>query len=510
MKKTMTKITAVIATLLLTFSMFAFTVTAAPRIADTDKGSITVTNVTDNATATAYKILNVKYDYDANQPSNPEYYWADEVKDYIAMNYRNYINDDGSVNEEAYTKLNENSAKSADFFSDIALAIKEGTITLTGTSNGQGNTTISNLEMGSYLVLIEGGVKVYQPIAVNVVPTYNEAQDEWAIDNQAITNTKSTAPTVDKTADKTSVSVNDKVSYTVTATVPSYPANATANQFVVSDKLPAGLTYNGDVKVYGVGTGDSVTELAETTAYTVSTSRPDNKGTVDFAVSLVYDEVSTYKSIKVVYTATANKDIVLGQAGNVNTAYIDYNNNPYDNSSWKDDSDTATVHTYGIDITKVDKKNHDTTLEGAEFTLSSTDGGTAIKFVKTENGRYKVADASQTADAVETLVTVTGGKLYIEGLKAGTYYLKETKAPTGGYKVPSSSFEITIADDDNDGNVNDAESAYVAQVIENTTGYTLPSTGGMGTVMFTVGGIVLVALGAGMIVVLRKKSKTAE
>ncbi|MDO4363741.1 MAG: SpaH/EbpB family LPXTG-anchored major pilin [Clostridia bacterium] len=508
MKKIMTKITAVIATLLLTFSMFTFTVTAAPRIADTDKGSITVTNVTDNATATAYKILNVKYDYDANQPSNPEYYWADEVKEFVKNNYPDYISADGSVNEEKYSSMTADQSKK--FFEDVALAIKEGTITLAGTSNGQGNTTISNLEMGSYLVLIEGGVKVYQSIAVNVVPTYNEAQDEWAIDNQTITNTKSTAPTVDKTADKTNVSVNEKVSYTVTATVPSYPANATANQFVVSDKLPAGLTYNGDVKVYGVGTGDSVTELAENTAYTVSTSRPDNKGTVDFAVSLVYNQVSTYKTIKVVYTATANKDIVLGQAGNVNTAYIDYNNNPYDNGSWKDDSDTATVHTYGIDITKVDKKNHDTTLAGAEFTLSATNGGEAIKFVKTENGRYKVADASQTADAVDTLVTVTSGKLYIEGLKAGTYYLKETKAPTGGYKVPLSAFEITIADDDNDGNVNDAESAYVAQVIENTTGYTLPSTGGMGTVMFTVGGIVLVALGAGMIVVLRKKSKTAE
>lgn len=509
MKKMMTKITAVVTTLLLTLSMFALTATAAPKITNAEKGSITVENITDNATATAYKILDVKYDYTANQPANPEYFWADEVKAFVTANYADFINTaDGSVNEEKYSAMSSEDSKK--FFSDIALAIKNGTITLTGTSNGTGSTTLSSLEMGSYLVLIEGGVKVYQPIAVNVIPKYNEGTGEWEIDNQTITNTKSTAPTIEKKADKKNVSVNEKVSYTVTATVPSYPANATANQFVISDKLPAGLTYNGDVVVYGVGVGDADTKLTETTDYTVSTSRPNGGDTVDFAVALKYDQVKTYSSIKVIYTATANKDLVLGTAGNVNNAFIDYNNNPYQTDSWKDDTASAKVYSYGINITKVDQKNHNTKLAGAQFTLSATNGGEEIKFVKTADGTYKVADATQTADAVTTLETIAEGKLVIEGLAAGTYYLKETKAPAGGYRVPSTPFEITVADDDNDGNVNGEADAYVKQLVENSTSFTLPSTGGMGTVMFTVGGIVLVALGATMIVVLRKKAKSAE
>ncbi len=506
-KKLITKITAVFAALMLTLSMFATSALAA-GITNTDKGSITVTNVVDSATATAYKILNVKYDYTADQPASPEYFWADEVKDYVRAHYATYINADDSVNEEVYSAISADDSKT--FFADLALAIKNGTITLTGTSNGAGNTTINNLEMGTYLVLIEGGVKVYQPIAVNVIPTYNDGTGEWSIDNQTITNTKSTAPTVEKTANVKNASVNEQVEFTITATVPSYPENATANQFVISDKLPDGFTYNSDVKVYGVGADSTETILAAGTAYTVSTERPNALGTVDFALALKYAEVKGYSSIKVTYTATADKDFVLGTAGNVNTAFIDYNNNPYEDTSWKSDDSKATVYSYGIDITKVDKADHNKKLEGAEFTLSATDGGAAIKFVKTAEGVYKVADATQTADATETLVTVTDGKLQIEGLKAGTYYLKETKAPAGGYKVPSKAFEITIADDDNDGNVNGATSAYVSQEIENSTTYQLPSTGGSGTVMFTVGGILLVAVGATMFIVIRKKSAKAD
>lgn len=501
-KRLITKITAVVAALMLTLSMFAMSVSAA--VSSTEKGSITVENVAAPAKATAYKILNVKYDYDADQPASPEYFWADEVKEYVRTHYGTYINVDDSVNEEVYSAISADQSKA--FFADLALQIKTNAISLTGTSNGEGSTTISNLEMGTYLVLIEGGVKVYQPIAVNVIPKHNDVTDEWTIDNQTITNTKSTEPSIEKKANVKNASVNEQVEFTLNAVVPSYPDNATANQFVISDKLPDGFTYNSDVKVYGVSaTGDEVI-LAADTAYTVSTERPDSKGTVDFALALKYAQVKNYSSIKVTYTATADKDLVLGTASNVNKAYIDYNNKPYETDSWMSSEAEAKVYSYGIDITKVDKANHATKLAGAEFTLSSTEGGEPIKFVKVADGVYKVADATQTADATTKLVTVTDGKLQIEGLKADTYYLKETKAPAGGYKVPSKAFEITIADDDSDGNVNGLTSAFVSMDIENSTVYQLPSTGGNGTVMFTVGGVLLVAIGATMFIVIRKKN----
>ena len=160
-----------------------------------------------------------------------------------------------------------------------------GTIVLTGSANGAGNTTISNLEIGTYLVLIEGGVKIYQPIAVNVIPKYNDVTGNWEIDNQTITNTKSTLPEITKAVDVKNITINTKATYTIDATIPSYPANATANSFVVSDKLPAGLTYIGDIKFYGM-TGDVPSELTADTHYTLSTGVTLTD--VDFAISFKY------------------------------------------------------------------------------------------------------------------------------------------------------------------------------------------------------------------------------
>lgn len=507
MKRTgLKRIAAMFLAVLFVVAMFSMTASADTKISAQDKGSITVTNVTDNATATAYKIMDVKYDYDADQPADPEYFWADEVKDFIKNNYPQYINADNSVNEENYTKLNTSADNAKSFFADLAANVKNGTITLTGTANGAGNTTISGLEMGTYLVLIEGGVKIYQPIAVNVIPKHNDATGDWEIDNQTITDTKSTLPEVTKAVDVKNITINTKATYTVDATIPSYPANATATQFVVSDKLPAGLTYNGDIKVYGM-TGDVPSELAADTHYTISTTRTATGVTptdVDFAVSFKYDQIKNFTKIRIVYSATANKDIVLGEAGNTNNAYLDYNNNPYETTSWKEATADAKIYSFGFDITKVAKEDNNTTLSGAEFELRDTADGAAYSFVKTADGKYRVADANDV-DTVTTVAVDTNGKLLIDGLKAGKYYLKETKAPTGGYRVPSKAFEIEIKDDNNDGKEDVSGTAYAEVKIENSKGFELPSTGGMGTIMFTVGGIVLIALGFGLLLAIRKR-----
>ena len=500
MKRTgLKRIAAMFLAVLFVVAMFSMTASADARISAHDKGSITVTNVTDNATATAYKIMNVKYDYDANQPADPEYFWADEVKDFIKNNYPQYINADNSVNEENYTQLNTSADNAKSFFADLAANVKNGTIVLTGSANGAGNTTISNLEIGTYLVLIEGGVKIYQPIAVNVIPKYNDATGNWEIDNQTITDTKSTLPEITKAVDVKNITINTKATYTIDATIPSYPANATANSFVVSDKLPTGLTYNGDIKVYGM-TGDVPSELTANTHYTLTTGSAD----VDYTISFKYDQIKTYTKVRIVYSATANKGIVLGVTGNTNTAYLNYNNSPYNTSSWTEKTANAKIYSFGFDITKVAKEDNNTTLSGAEFELRDTADGAAYSLVKTADGKYRVADATDV-DTVTTVAVDTNGNLIIDGLKAGKYYLKETKAPAGGYRVPSKAFEIEIKDDNNDGKEDVSGTAYAEVKIENSKGFELPSTGGMGTIMFTVGGIVLIALGFGLLLVIRKR-----
>lgn len=174
---------------------------------------------------------------------------------------------------------------------------------------------------------------------------------------------------------------------------------------------------------------------------------------------------------------------------------------------------STTVYSFGFDLTKVDKKTNDA-LAGAEFEVYSDAQLTnKISFVGT-NGNYKKADATQTDEAVTTVAVNESGKLILEGLAAGTYYLKETKAPAD-YNIARDAFELTVKDTDNDGVAENAdnsarfENGLVTISIPNSNGFQLPTTGGMGTILFTVGGIALIALGAVMIVLIRKNSKKA-
>ncbi len=183
--------------------------------------------------------------------------------------------------------------------------------------------------------------------------------------------------------------------------------------------------------MYGVN-GSTETPLAKGTAFTQSTTRPTGTGderNVTFALSFDYDKIKSYESIKVTYSAVLNKDAVTGADGNQNTAYLDYNNNPYQADSWKTKDDETTVYTYGIEVVKVDEKTKKP-LAGAEFSIS--DGTTAIQFSQDANTKVYYKDVNGST----TLTTGSDGKINVKGLDEGTYTLTETKAP-GGYLLPT-------------------------------------------------------------------------
>lgn len=157
---------------------------------------------------------------------------------------------------------------------------------------------------------------------------------------------------------------------------------------------------------------------------------------------------------------------------------------------------------------------------------------------KTE-GTYRVAAKSEitnTSDNIETTTILTvgdedsgnKGKLSIYGLDVGDYILKETKAPAG-YNLLSQPKKFTITDDENniagedalnkntpDGIIDDEDgveddkknsTGYISFDVINTQGFTLPTTGGMGTVLFTAGGVVLMGAGLVLLVVFLRRRR---
>lgn len=108
-----------------------------------------------------------------------------------------------------------------------------------------------------------------------------------------------------------------------------------------------------------------------------------------------------------------------------------------------------------------------------------------------------------TGNAVTEVTTGDDGQANFYGLKAGTYYLEEIKAPEG-YNILKDRVEIVVSEDTTVF-VEGEETADIT--IVNTKGFTLPTTGGMGTTIFTIGGVILMAGAAVLIIRMNRKER---
>lgn len=290
----------------------------------------------------------------------------------------------------------------------------------------------------------------------------------------------------------------------------------------------SGESKDSDITSYFSGTNGSIqyTPATEAQGETAGTKATLTVSTKDLKKAATYSKEQPQYVI-VSYTAKLNANAKIGLPGNVNEAYLTYSNKP-DQSGTGDSNTNDTPHdkvivfTYGLDVTKVDSKNIETKLKDAEFKLKNSDG----KWATITDG--KVTGWADTELQGSVLKSDESGKFKVEGLDDGGYTLKETKAPAG-YNLPADGFSVTLTATTANGQTWDGtagtaltglavkvdqtngtgnvDTGLGAITIKNTQGSSLPSTGGMGTVLLYVAGIaVFVLAGATLVMALRRRN----
>lgn len=520
-------------------------------------GSITISNLADagdtvDVTSKAYKIIDVNYDYDADQPESPEFTWNSAVAAWVKANYPEYIGKGNIVTDE-YEGLpnvegsttsgianNETTGDIAKFFDKLG---SSNLLTkVAGSAKNNGDTvTIKGLALGGYYVEVTNnnasdstanGLYVYRAVGANVLPKYVDKQ--WVVDNANIV-AKRSKPGMDKSINeqRTSANINtglnkhnegsdtaaigETVNFNLRTDVPAYPSNALDKKYWISDAMDKGLTFNNDVEVYGVKSTEAETKLTEGDAYTktLNTKDMDNHD-VTFLLKFDYDKIRSYAKIHVKYTATVNENAVVGKAI-YNDAKLQYNNNPYRGDGYRTVDDKTKVYVFGIKVNKIEAGTKKA-LPGAEFKLERKGSNEAFLFVKLNDGVYRKATAAEIKNgkADGKLVVDAKGKLTVYGLKGAddagkplTYLLTETKAPAG-YNKLAEPVEVVldpVQDEKKDytGAVEgNTEVGYTTKDVENKIGK-LPKTGGIGTIVFSVLGALMIAGGV-MLLISRKKA----
>ena len=317
--------------------------------------------------------------------------------------------------------------------------------------------------------------------------------------------------------------IGDTVTYQLTSKVPDM-TGYNSYTFKFSDTLSKGL----DLKeVLSVKVGNTTLTAKKAGTNTYALAYDQAKRTLTVTLNDFYNSYKnrTGETITVVYTATLNKDAVIGMNPNTNKAVVEYSNNPTTGGTGTSEPSIVDVHTFDFTIYKYylkDQSNKEdkTALAKAEFELykGNTEGTAAdeqakVNIVDEGNGVYRqaTADEAKAADFTSAkIVSDDDGKVLVKGLDAGTYYLHESKAPDGyNLLLDDVKVEIKVVYDDTTGKLTSYSVDYTYNgktttgtaitaadnspevAVENKTGAELPSTGSKGALMVTLAGIVL-------------------
>lgn len=525
MKKLVSRFMAVLMamTMILSMSMTAFAAEDATRLTGT--GKLTVNNTVAGKTLDLYQIFTAT----KNEAGNVAYTLNPEYEGFFKANVNGASELTGEeLSEKAYeyvkTQVGEDGKNGVNFAKAMLTWILSNTSTVDAAhktvTTATGSTEIANLAYGYYVVYPLGATDT--SAAPGTGQDYTSVASLVSVTGDTSINMKSNYPTVvkkvnNKNADD--VNIGDTVTYTLTSKVPDM-TGYTSYVFNFKDTLSAGLTFKEITSVKVGETTITKVDAGQEADNTYTLAQAGQNITITMNNFLASNAKKAGQEIKVTYTATLNKNAVTGFDANKNSATIEYSNKPGTTDKGESEPSIVDVHTFNFTIFKYYLKGEDKTgLANAEFELykaneagDAADTNAKINIVDEGNGVYRQATADEakaTGFTSAKIVSDADGKVLVKGLDAGTYYLRETKAPDGYNKLLSDIKVEIKATYGEDGKLvsytvdytyngtttpgiaitNKTDSPEVA--VENKTGAQLPSTGSKGALMVTLAGIVL-------------------
>ena len=393
----------------------------------------------------------------------------------------------GTVNDSTAVKT---FGKAALAFAKANNISKKGTVTAAkeGAKAGEKIATGTTIEVDAYGYYVVDS-SLGTAVAVDTTTpnaTIKEKNDVPSLDKE-VTGVENRVPVYDKTGND--AQIGDKVDFKITANL-----KVGGEDYVIVDVLDDGLTLDT--------TSIEVAFEGAEVAYTVENNYVAADGKKGFKVEFTEQPTANTTAI-VTYKATVNTNALIHPDVNINEAYLIYGH------------DAETTHittetkTYPMILKKVIKGTQ-TVLAGAHFDIYRASDNTKVKFRKVSDTEY-VVDPDGTVTDIETVETTP---ITLKGFNTEEYVLVETQAPVG-YNLLEQEVKYTLPDGSETthyekatvtAGTKDAEGNYVAytKTIENGTGNTLPSTGGIGTTIFYIVGGILIVAGVAYFIVRRK------
>ena len=469
--------TAAIAALLAGLALSPAAAMAKTSATDVADSSFTLTNIAKGDVVNAYQV----FDADIDGTNN--------------LTYTSKV----TGLPEAYDTIEEMQAekdgrKLANAIAARVLA-SSGTPNQRATAGSNGQATLT-LDSGYWLVVVtsnSGTTKVYQTLLVDATPAVRDGAYVTKTFGETAAKTEEVPAPDKKIVDangnagqsSNSYGVGDTARFQIGATIPNYPADATSVTFSVTDQPDAGLAV--DLNSFVV-TDDHGT-LNKGTDYTVKDNDDHNDHT--YTVHFTHNYIVAHPGQTVSITYGAKVTAVNMETGKVgNKAFGTFSPNPYSQGNVNTKPKDPWAQTYGFSFRKLGDK--DAALPGAEFTVTDA-AGKPVTYV----------DASGTTHTDGVVASDSNGYVYVNGLKAGTYKVSETKVPSGYQKVADFTVELSAdsAKSDTEATEGVTETNFNVSTpdkVDPKQGV-LPTTGGAGTIALTAGGVLLV-VGGGIVV----------